>query len=121
MRTSPSERARLRGSHIHSHDINSDCSGSHLASVKGLSARTNRAKLRNLLAAAEGADLLKMTQLKVIRGWNSSYLFFWFFCHLYFNKSFLAREGLSACVSKEARYMTGVLLHWSQSKQRTLL
>lgn len=62
--TSPSERARLRGSHIHSHYINSDCSGSHLASAKGLSARTNRAKLRNLLAAAEGADLLKMTQLK---------------------------------------------------------
>ncbi|XP_075521410.1 histone-lysine N-methyltransferase ATXR7-like isoform X1 [Primulina tabacum] len=62
--TSPSERARIRGSHIHSHYINSDCIGSHLASVKGLSARTNRAKLRNLLAAAEGADLLKMTQLK---------------------------------------------------------
>ncbi|XP_073139885.1 histone-lysine N-methyltransferase ATXR7 isoform X2 [Henckelia pumila] len=62
--TSPSERARIRGSHIHSHYINSDCSGTHLASVKGLSARTNRAKLRNLLAAAEGTDLLKMTQLK---------------------------------------------------------
>ncbi|GMN46851.1 hypothetical protein TIFTF001_016035 [Ficus carica] len=31
---------------------------------KVLSARTNRAKLRNLVAAAEGADLLKATQLK---------------------------------------------------------
>lgn len=33
---------------------------------KGLSARTNRAKMRNLIAAADGADLLKTTQLKVI-------------------------------------------------------
>ncbi|XP_057794307.1 histone-lysine N-methyltransferase ATXR7-like isoform X2 [Salvia miltiorrhiza] len=61
---SPAERARVRGNHIRSLYINSECSGNHSASVKGLSARTNRVKLRNLLAAAEGADLLKATQLK---------------------------------------------------------
>lgn len=61
---SPAERARVRGTQIHSLYINSECSGYHSSSVKGLSARTNRVKLRNLLAAAEGADLLKATQLK---------------------------------------------------------
>ncbi|KZV31343.1 hypothetical protein F511_05447 [Dorcoceras hygrometricum] len=114
---SPSERARIRGSHIHSHYINSESSGSHLACIKGLSARTNRAKLRNLLAAAEGADLLKMTQLKVVRGWIP---FFSSFLVCMLINIFLAREGSSACVSKEARYMTGVLLHWSQLKRKNL-
>ncbi|KAL1540305.1 [histone H3]-lysine(4) N-trimethyltransferase [Salvia divinorum] len=61
---SPAERARVRGNHIRSLYISSECIGNHSSSVKGLSARTNRAKLRNLLAAAEGADLLKATQLK---------------------------------------------------------
>ncbi|KAF8396290.1 hypothetical protein HHK36_017906 [Tetracentron sinense] len=37
---------------------------SQLSNEKGLSARTNRVKLRNLLVAAEGADLLQATQLK---------------------------------------------------------
>ncbi|XP_042014413.1 histone-lysine N-methyltransferase ATXR7-like isoform X4 [Salvia splendens] len=61
---SPAERAHVRGNHIRSLYISSECNGNHSSSVKGLSARTNRAKLRNLLAAAEGADLLKATQLK---------------------------------------------------------
>ncbi|XP_042015805.1 histone-lysine N-methyltransferase ATXR7-like isoform X3 [Salvia splendens] len=61
---SSAERARVRGNHIRSLYISSECNGNHSSSVKGLSARTNRAKLRNLLAAAEGADLLKATQLK---------------------------------------------------------
>lgn len=65
---SPAERARVRGTQIHSLYINSECNGNHSSNVKGLSARTNRVKMRNLLAAAEGADLLKATQLKVIRG-----------------------------------------------------
>ncbi|XP_051137719.1 histone-lysine N-methyltransferase ATXR7 isoform X2 [Andrographis paniculata] len=64
MNARPSERARARGTHIYSTYGNSECSSSHASNVKGLSARTNRAKLRNLLAAAEGADLLKATQLK---------------------------------------------------------
>ncbi|KAL0313799.1 UNVERIFIED_CONTAM: Histone-lysine N-methyltransferase ATXR7 [Sesamum angustifolium] len=81
---SPAERARVRGSRPHSQYINSECIGSHSLSFKGLSARTNRVKLRNLLAAADGADLLKATQLKIsdIRerqyekmGIGSSYLF----------------------------------------------
>ncbi|KAG6403092.1 hypothetical protein SASPL_135309 [Salvia splendens] len=61
---SPAERARVTGNHIRSLYISSECNGNHSSSVKGLSARTNRATLRNLLAAAEGADLLKATQLK---------------------------------------------------------
>lgn len=65
---SPTERARVRGNPIRSLNVNSDCSGNYSSSTKGLSARTNRVKLRSLLAAAEGADLLKATQLKVTAG-----------------------------------------------------
>lgn len=68
MDASPAERARVRGTDSHSLYDNFEYSGSHSSNVKGLSARTNRVKLRNLLAVAEGADLLKATQLKVIGG-----------------------------------------------------
>ncbi|KAK7329349.1 hypothetical protein VNO77_23510 [Canavalia gladiata] len=44
--------------------IDSENNLSQLSNGKVLSARTNRVKLRNLLAAAEGADLLKVPQLK---------------------------------------------------------
>ncbi|KAJ8574167.1 hypothetical protein K7X08_025972 [Anisodus acutangulus] len=65
LRASPAERARVRGTKIvHIQSVNSDANGSQMSNVKGISARTNRVKLRNLLAAAEGADLLKATQLK---------------------------------------------------------
>ncbi|XP_059278499.1 histone-lysine N-methyltransferase ATXR7-like isoform X2 [Lycium ferocissimum] len=65
MRASPAERARVRGNKIvHIQSVSSDTTGSQMFNVKGISARTNRVKLRNLLAAAEGADLLKATQLK---------------------------------------------------------
>ncbi|XVE94333.1 hypothetical protein REPUB_Repub02eG0000300 [Reevesia pubescens] len=66
LNASPAERARVRGIQC----IHMKYSGSEVNSMiqwsnsKGLSARTNRVKLRNLLAAAEGADLLKATQLK---------------------------------------------------------
>lgn len=64
---SPFERFRVRGRrHVHMDHLGSDVTTSRWSSGKGLSARTNRAKLRNLVAAAEGADLLKATQLKVI-------------------------------------------------------
>ena len=68
LNASPAERARVRGIQC----IHMKYSGSEVNSMpqwsnsKGLSARTNRVKLRNLLAAAEGAELLKATQLKVI-------------------------------------------------------
>lgn len=66
---SPSERERVRGSkYVHMEHLGSDVITSQWSNGKGLSARTNRAKLRNLVAAAEGADLLKATQLKVIEG-----------------------------------------------------
>lgn len=66
LRASPAERARVRGTKVvHNHSVSSDANGSQMLNVKGISARTNRVKLRNLLAAAEGADLLKATQLKV--------------------------------------------------------
>lgn len=64
---SPAERARVRGV-LCAHAMYSfpEAYASQLSNGKALSARTNRMKLRNLLAAAEGAELLKATQLKVI-------------------------------------------------------
>ncbi|KAJ4836901.1 hypothetical protein Tsubulata_037371 [Turnera subulata] len=65
LNASHAERARVRGvQFIHSKYLNCEANSSPLPNGKGLSARTNRAKMRNLLAAAEGADLLKATQLK---------------------------------------------------------
>ncbi|GFY86361.1 SET domain protein 25 [Actinidia rufa] len=65
LNASPAERARVRGTHcVHAQDIGSEVNGSQMMNMKCLSARTNRVKMRNLLAAAEGADLLKATQLK---------------------------------------------------------
>ncbi|KAL0557349.1 hypothetical protein IC582_005885 [Cucumis melo] len=65
LKASPAERARNRGfQYFYSDPIGPDVSTSHLSNGKGLSARTNRVKLRNLLAAADGADLLKASQLK---------------------------------------------------------
>ncbi|XP_021774411.1 histone-lysine N-methyltransferase ATXR7-like [Chenopodium quinoa] len=61
----PSERARVRGIQITTMQrCTSDISGSKPSRVKGISARTNRVKMRNLLAAVEGAELLKASQLK---------------------------------------------------------
>lgn len=63
---SPAERALVRGSC----SIGVDKFGGlqdnsfRLLNNKNQSARTNRAKFRNLVAAAEGAELLKITQLK---------------------------------------------------------
>ncbi|XP_019249154.1 PREDICTED: histone-lysine N-methyltransferase ATXR7 isoform X2 [Nicotiana attenuata] len=65
LRATPAERARVRGITIdHIQSVSSDANGSQVLNAKGISARTNRVKLRNLLAAADGADLLKATQLK---------------------------------------------------------
>ncbi|KDP36710.1 hypothetical protein JCGZ_08001 [Jatropha curcas] len=62
---SPAERARVRGIHRVLANLSSfEAYTSHLTNGKVLSARTNRVKMRNLLAAADGADLLKATQLK---------------------------------------------------------
>uniref|UniRef100_A0A6N2K397 [histone H3]-lysine(4) N-trimethyltransferase n=1 Tax=Salix viminalis TaxID=40686 RepID=A0A6N2K397_SALVM len=65
VKASPAERARVRGAQcIHAKYSGSEAYASQLSNGKVLSARTNRVKLRNLLAAAEGVDLLKATQLK---------------------------------------------------------
>ena len=78
---SPAERAHVRGiKYIDTKRLISDVNKSHLSSGKVLSARTNRAKLRNLVAAAEGADLLKATQLKVIRSLLLFLFLFLFIC-----------------------------------------
>lgn len=67
LNASPAEKARIRGiKYVTADYLGSDVNTPQWSNSKGLSARTNRAKLRNLLAAAEGADLLKVTQLKVI-------------------------------------------------------
>ncbi|KAF8085732.1 hypothetical protein N665_0649s0008 [Sinapis alba] len=61
LKASPKERARVRGSScVHTQHFGSKINSSQNV----LSARTNRAKMRNLLAAADGADLLKVSQLK---------------------------------------------------------
>lgn len=68
LKASPAERARNRGiQYFNFEQSGTDVSTSHWLNGKGLSARTNRVKLRNLLAAADGADLLKASQLKVLR------------------------------------------------------
>ncbi|XP_077231567.1 histone-lysine N-methyltransferase ATXR7-like isoform X2 [Tasmannia lanceolata] len=62
---SPADRARVRGTpFVNRQYLASEVNTSLCSNTKGLSARTNRVKLRNLLAAVEGADLLKTTQLK---------------------------------------------------------
>lgn len=62
LKASPKERASVRGS---SCGVHTQHFGSKISSSQNvLSARTNRAKMRNLLAAADGADLLKISQLK---------------------------------------------------------
>ncbi|KAL5206033.1 hypothetical protein ABZP36_034242 [Zizania latifolia] len=60
----PSERARVRGYRVRTILSASDNNLWKSSQVKGTSARTNRVKLRNLIAAAEGAELLKITQSK---------------------------------------------------------
>lgn len=81
LNASPAERARVRGiDFVHANCSGSEAYASQLSNGKVLSARTNRVKMRNLLAAADGADLLKATQLKVIEIENSArnglYIFF---------------------------------------------
>lgn len=64
---SPAYRARVRGlPRVQNKCMDTENNLSQLSNGKGISARTNRVKLRNLVAAAEGADLLKVAQLKVI-------------------------------------------------------
>ncbi|KAI8003925.1 Histone-lysine N-methyltransferase ATXR7 [Camellia lanceoleosa] len=57
-------RASINGWEWHKWSLNASPAERSMSNMKGLSARTNRVKMRNLLAAAEGADLLKTTQLK---------------------------------------------------------
>lgn len=65
VKASPADRARARGTKISPiRCLGSEASTSQISNAKGLSARTNRVKFRSLLAAADGADLLKVTQLK---------------------------------------------------------
>ncbi|KAK9109602.1 hypothetical protein Sjap_017662 [Stephania japonica] len=64
---SPADRSRVRGTRPQfgpTRDLGSEVAMPLSANGKILSARTNRVKFRSLLAAAEGADLLKVTQLK---------------------------------------------------------
>ncbi|MQL70555.1 hypothetical protein Taro_002848, partial [Colocasia esculenta] len=63
-KASPSDRSWVRGvQFFHSSPFRSEVWASQCSNIKGPSARTNRVKLRNLLAAAEGSELLKITQL----------------------------------------------------------
>ncbi|AQK39126.1 Putative SET-domain containing protein family [Zea mays] len=62
----PSERARVRGYHVRTILSASNDNVWKNSQAKVSSARTNRVKLRNLLAAAEGSELLKITQMKEV-------------------------------------------------------
>ncbi|TKY72684.1 Histone-lysine N-methyltransferase ATXR7 [Spatholobus suberectus] len=87
----PAYKARVRGLPcVHNKCIDSENNLSQLSNGKGLSARTNRVKLRNLLAAAEGADLLKVPQLKARKK------------HLRFQRSKIHDWGLVALEPIEA-------------------
>ncbi|GJN08100.1 hypothetical protein PR202_ga25989 [Eleusine coracana subsp. coracana] len=59
----PSERARVRGYRVRN-ILSASEKNVWTSQAKVPSARTNRVKLRNLLAAAEGSELLKITQMK---------------------------------------------------------
>ncbi|XP_078165773.1 SET domain protein 25 isoform X4 [Carex rostrata] len=61
----PAERARVRGPRGQTGYLRNGKADSKLSPhlLKGPSARTNRAKMRHLLAAVEGTDLLKISQL----------------------------------------------------------
>lgn len=63
----PAERARVRGPRGQTGYLRNGKADSKLSPhlLKGPSARTNRAKMRHLLAAIEGTDLLKISQLSV--------------------------------------------------------
>ncbi|OMO80070.1 hypothetical protein CCACVL1_13179 [Corchorus capsularis] len=92
LNASPAERARVRGTQcidmkFSRYEVNNMTQGSN---SKGISARTNRVKLRNLVAAAEGADLLKATQLKARKK------------HLRFQRSKIHDWGLVALEPIEA-------------------
>ncbi|KAJ4793976.1 histone-lysine N-methyltransferase [Rhynchospora pubera] len=65
----PAERARVRGPRVQTGYLRNEKFDSKLSPhlLKGPSARTNRVKMRNLLAAVEGTDLLKISQLSVPR------------------------------------------------------
>ncbi|CAN8277015.1 unnamed protein product [Cochlearia groenlandica] len=66
LKASSEERSRVRGSSYvqHTQHSGSKINPNHNNNNgHSLSARTNRAKMRNLLAAADGADLLKVSQL----------------------------------------------------------
>lgn len=64
-KASPGDRSWVRVQFGHPSTLRSVVWASQNSSAKGPSARTNRVKLRNLLAAAEGSELLKITQLTV--------------------------------------------------------
>ncbi|CAM8878666.1 unnamed protein product [Rhodiola kirilowii] len=64
LNASPSDKEYVKGNKGQPGCPSSGINAFHFANGRGLSARTNRAKMRNLLAAADGADLLKTTQLK---------------------------------------------------------
>lgn len=66
----PSERARVRGYRVRSILAASNKNVWKNSQVKVSSARTERVKLRRLLRAYKGAELLKITQMKV----NKTYI-----------------------------------------------
>lgn len=118
----PSDKARVRGVHVaQMHFMGSETSAPQSSNAKGLSARTNRVKLRNLLAAAEGAELLKVNQLKVIKILFLLFIFFISVCaFIYFFIIYFFRQEKKDYVFRGARFMIGASLLSNQLRLKIL-
>ena len=118
----PSDKARVRGVHVaQMHFMGSETSAPQSSNAKGLSARTNRVKLRNLLAAAEGAELLKVNQLKVIKVLFLLFVFLINVCTLiHFFIIYFFRQGKKDYDFRGARFMIGDLLLLNRLRQKIL-
>lgn len=108
---SPACRARVRGLlRVQNKSIGSENNSSQLSNGKGLSARTNRVKLRNLVAAAEGADLLKVPQLKVVVEYECV------FCHTYVERWDRSDSKYLFCIfqarKKQLRFQRSKIHDW---------
>lgn len=119
-KASPGDRSWVRVQFGHPSTLRSVVWASQNSSAKGPSARTNRVKLRNLLAAAEGSELLKITQLTVFNAIFTSVEILPDFLVLLLTYFYFVRRERNGFVFKGAKFMTGVWWLWSQSRQKTL-
>lgn len=116
----PSERARVRGYRVRSILSASNKKLWNNSQDKMVSsARTNRVKLRRLLRAYTGAELLKITQMKV--NWTSifhEFLFLWGFDHTHLWLSWCVGEEKAFTFSEEQDPWLGSGRPWVDRSRR---